>query len=250
MKKFKLLLSWLILISILSSCSLLPSSPDFWNNTNKPQNNNDWELSINIDEIDGIALEKELWEREKVIQSIQYKQEYLQTVTNQLEQNIDNYFKFISNTKGLIVVDLKIIKSVQEWLIDETNINKDNYIYLYIKALNENERKYITSELDYWIGLFSDDEEILDSYITHLDKNNSTFISKETTFVYNIINYYVKKWKYKKNISANLKQIIENMNNLNINTYEIELSNNLFKRWLTIEIHKENINKILSYLLN
>lgn len=224
--KYLRITSLIIVISILlSSCVYTRVEP------NIKGNNIDKNLPLidNIQKKDDITLKEnnnnkliddEIKDRKLWYDKLNKNKEYLQAVQTNLDLKISSFKKYVEITRQLELADLKIVKAVVDWFLDEKSINKNNYYYLYLQE-NKNNKKEILKDLWGLITLFSNQKEYNNMYYSNFDLSKVDQLNKTSTKIYFYTNYYLYKMKYTDDISNVLSNILKYFEILKINKYSI-----------------------------
>lgn len=242
----------LISVSLLITSCMGINSPNVkqWEGGNadysyKNNNTDLWIGNKNSNSKNTDNLTEDLNWRKEVFDKIKTKKEELRKEEQALTKNLDTFVKKIKNISDLVIADLKIIKSVKDKLLEEKEINKDNHIYLLIKKDIEVRNKLLPDLEDY-IKYFWKTKEVLEDYSTNMMQEKD-YIDADNKLIFNIINLYIKNWKYNKEIISLIKEIEKNLDNLWVENYEYKVWWTIWKNF-TIDFKKSDL-EILKNLI-
>lgn len=235
MSKFKIFISSILLMLFLTSC--------IWGGWNS------WKNNWNVKEIIwNNSLSEELWDREEAFKKIAEKQVSETKNNKTLNKNIEKLFKYILDTNWLLIADIKIIESIQNWQLEEKYINKDNYLYKYIKT-NPNEAKKILENLENFNVYLANPKTIVEDYLIVL-RGEKEFYNFDNLLLYKLWNYYLNNWKYKKDILKLLKKIDTDFSKWKEEEYQFKSVKLWNSKKTEITIKKTDIKSLIEEISN
>lgn len=235
--KNRISISALILTTILlSSCWTWSIEPNLntWTTWNEKIDdiNTQSQLYIdkNIDYKNNLAVKEEINDRQKWYEEINENKEYLQSISVNLENKINDLEDYIEVTRQLLVVDLKIVNAIQNWFLDEKSINDNNYFYKMLREKDKSERVKILTNIEWLITMFDNKKVFTDGYYYNLDLQKVDKLTADTKIIYDYTNYYLSNVKYNLDFKTNINLILKSFDALKIDKFWISQTSSGFMK--------------------
>jgi len=249
-----------ILLLILTSCSWSKVEPNFKQsgetNYTSDQKLEDITYKDNVEDVwkdinidSNLSVLQEIEDRQKWFDKLNTSKEYLEEVKLKLDKNLENFNTYIEVTRQLLLADLKIINSVQKWILKESAISKNNYYYNFLKWLNKDQRNIYLSNIENIIKVVEEKKLFNRYYFVNLDIDKLDSIDDTSKEVFIYINYYLKNAKYNWDFIKNIDFILNNFEILKIVNIDVINWKSMFKWISNVKLYEstlKNLKNILS----
>lgn len=162
-----------------------------------------------------VLIQEEISDRKKGVEEINKNKEYLNKVSKELDDKINSYKDHIEVIRELLLVDMKIVAAIREWLLEEKSINQNNYYYKYLQKLNTSERKKEIERISKMIEIVENKEKFKWFYFVNFSLNNVDIFSEESKLIFKYTNFYINNVKFKTDIFSDISIILKSMTILN-----------------------------------